>query len=110
MKNTIEVSFYNWTDSYEVHVYCTGTEHMVLLFWDCTVHPYEWQLQHIDSNVPPDTIIPDLTTLSEEEYFQQSISWDKPMDFYLVHAVQKHILENKQKWEDDTFYSEELEY
>jgi Tfp pilus tip-associated adhesin PilY1 len=111
MKTNIEVNYYNWTDSYEVHVYCTGTEYMVILYGDTTNTPYEWQIQNIDySNVPPDNNIQDLTKLTEEEYFQHSTAWDMEPNFYLVHAIQQHIIDHKHTWTNDTFYSIDLEY
>lgn len=110
MKSTVEINYYRWTRSYEVHVYCTGTDYMIIQFWDEQYHPYEWQIQHIDENVPGDTTILNLTVLSEEELFQQSVVWDQPVDFYLVHAIQKHIIEHQPQWKGDTFYSVDLEY
>jgi hypothetical protein len=51
-----------------------------------------------------------LTVLSEEEEFQQSVAWDEKFDFYLVQAIQHHVIENKSTYAVDQHYSIDVEY
>lgn len=39
--------------------------------------------------------IPDISTLTDEQFFQQSLVWDHYMDIHLVRAVQEHLIQNE---------------
>lgn len=38
--------------------------------------------------------IPNISTLTDEQFFQQSLVWDHYMDIHLVRAVQEHLIQN----------------
>lgn len=39
--------------------------------------------------------IPNVSTLTDEQFFQQSLVWDHFMDIHLVRSVQEHLIQNE---------------
>lgn len=110
MKHTIWINYFIWNNGrYEVHVYCTGTDYMLILCMN-EILELKWLIHHIDNRGSYNDTVPDLTTLSEEELFQVSVVWDAPLDFYLVQAIQKYVYERQPTWKGDTLYSHGIEY
>lgn len=111
MKFSIEVQFYKWSDSYQVHAYIDKTDYLIILYDDNSMNVPEWEIQTLDDK-PGDyrQEIPELPALSEEEAFQQSVAWDAPVDYYKVHAIQEHIIGQVSTWTTDLCYNTELEY
>ncbi len=110
MKHTIGINYYLWNDGcYDVHVDCTGTDYMLILCLNENLE-FEWLIQHLDNHGPYEDTVLDLTELSEEELFQESLVWDEPLEFYLVLAIQKYVYKHKPTWKGDTFFSFGLEY
>lgn len=111
MKRSIAINYYIWADkTFEVHIYCTDSEYMVVM--DGSTNPHEWRIQNVDFDGPADYCVPVLPNLPEEVHFQESVIWDRELDFYLVHAIQKYVLENQPSWDnkEDALFSVDLEY
>lgn len=105
----INVNYYKWSDSSEVDIYCTGTEYFIILYKEDKIPEDQWYIQHVDGGTCSGVIL-DLTVLSDEESFQQSTVWDAPLDYFLVQAIQRHIISTMKTWETDTSYNAKLEY
>lgn len=65
----------------------------------------------LDKLGSPRKITKNLTTLSEEEYFQEMCVWDNELDIELILAVQRYGYEKLYEYENDSLsWNVELEY
>ena len=68
-----------------------------------------WQIYHVHQNEEP-LFVPDLTSLSEEEYFQLSTVWDVKNNLELVYHLQKYCYNNMYKFKGSGDFEIEVQY
>lgn len=99
MNITIDITYYGTIDEIELHAELGEAFHnkYLVFYYNISTCPVpEWEIC-----VPQDmkyTKLLDLTTLSEEEFFQYSLVHELELPIHLVLQIQKYVHENYQDY------------
>lgn len=109
MEEKIDVSYYCFDDSLEVHTWIPGNEFLFVYYKTSMTRAGIWELQSFTDGMYVKTL-PDYTVLQEEEIFQESLVYEGVYDFYFTIQLQKHVLMNCHKWKGAASHEDILQY